>query len=69
MPFDLTVETARDGQFNWFDLPEEDRAALERKRDEFHTMQFDPQGYLRIHGPNSSFDKPWTEITGIRIEG
>lgn len=68
MPFVLTIETARDGQFNWFDLPDSDRPELERKRDEFNLAQVNMDHHLRIQGPNSLFDKPWSEIRSIKIE-
>jgi hypothetical protein len=68
MPFDVMIETW-DEQFNWSDLPDSDREKIEYARDQFNTMQFNPDSFLRIEGPNTLFDKQWSEIKSIRIGG
>ncbi len=68
MPFTVTVDTKDEGQFNWFDLPDSDRPAMEELREQFNLVQYHPDSFLTIEGPNTKFDKQWSQITGIRIQ-
>jgi hypothetical protein len=67
MPFALTIDTKHDGQFNWFDLPDSGRLAVEELREQFNLVQYNPSGFLTVEGISTTFEKPWSEIVGIRI--